>query len=263
MNRRNFLRWSAAGGAALISGDMLVEAQRLEVTRHRIAIGASRDTRISAVQITDLHLQRFGRHEANIARESNDVRPDFMLLTGDSIDDKQKLDVLSEFMSHLASEIPKYAIVGNWEYWSGVDFGALSRLYDRHNCRLLIDTSIKFDVRGKTIRLAGFDDYIGNPHLPRHAIDDVSPVDAELLLAHCPKHRDIITDRKSLMLSGHTHGGQINFGGSVTFTPPGSGVYLKGWYLEHSLYVSRGLGTSRVPLRLNSVPELVHFEFLV
>jgi predicted MPP superfamily phosphohydrolase len=262
MNRRQFLGLSAAGGAAFLAGDMLVEAERLEVTHHRAAIGPARDTSISMAQITDLHLQRFGRHEENIVRAANEPRPDCMLITGDSVDDRTKLGVLEEFMSHLNPEVPKYAILGNWEYWSGVDFKALSVLYSRHNCELLVDRSVIFDARGKRIRMAGFDDYIGSHGRSRGAVADISPVDGELLLAHCPYHRDVVPHRQSVMLSGHTHGGQINLGGLFQFTPPGSGHYLKGWYLSNTLYVSRGLGTSKVPLRLNSVPELARFEFL-
>lgn len=263
MNRRKFLGLSAAGGAALLTGDMLLEAQRLEVTHHRVAIGLARDTTVSMVQITDLHIQNYGRHEENIVKAANNPRPDFMVLTGDSLDDRSKLGVLEEFLSHLNQEVPKYAVLGNWEYWGGVDFDLLRAAYARHNCELLINRSVKLDVGGKQVRLAGFDDYIGNEHHSDAAIADISPVDGELLLAHCPQHRDIVHHRNSLMLSGHTHGGQINFAGLLDYTPKGSGVYLKGWYLENTLFVSRGLGTSRVPLRLNSVPELARFELLV
>src|SRR5512141_2114689 len=100
MNRRRFLGVSAAGGAALFSGDMLVETQRLEVTYNRAAIGPSAAPMVSAVQIIDLHLKRFGTHEENIVSSANAVRPDVMFLTGDSVDDRSKLGVLTEFMSH-------------------------------------------------------------------------------------------------------------------------------------------------------------------
>ena len=263
MNRREFLGRSAVGGVTLLSGDMLLEAQSLEVTRHRIAIGPAPTTTVAMVQITDLHLKRFGRHEEDIVRNANHPRPDIMVLTGDSIDDKAKLGVLEEFMSHLDSGVPKIAILGNWEYWSGVDFSALAHLYSRFNCELLINRSVTLNIRGKRIRLPGFDDYIGNNHHSRSALDDVSEVDGEVLLAHCPYQRELVLDRKSVMLSGHTHGGQINIAGILHYTPTGSGRYLKGWYLNNSLYVSRGLGTSRVPLRLNSVPELARFDLLV
>lgn len=262
MNRRKFLGWSVAGGAALVSGDMLVEAQRLEVTNHRVAIGPSSDTSLSMVQITDLHIQRFGRHERNIVEAANDPRPDFMVITGDSIDDRSKLGVLGEFLSQLTPGIPKFAILGNWEHWAGVDILPLAALYAKHNCKLLVDRAVTLEMRGKRIRLAGLDDLIGAPIHTRKSLDDVSPVDGELILAHCPGHRDILLDRNSVMISGHTHGGQVNLG-PLYYTPNGSGAYLRGWYRSNTLFVSRGLGTSRFPLRLNSVPELARFELVV
>jgi predicted MPP superfamily phosphohydrolase len=263
MNRRKFLGLSAAGGAALLSADMLVEAQRLEVTNHRVAIGPARDTSLSMVQITDLHIQRFGKHEKRIVEAANEPRPDFMVITGDSIDDRWMLGVLGEFLSQLTPDVPKFAILGNWEHWARVDILPLAALYARHNCELLVNRSVTFDVRGKRIRLAGFDDLIGAPKHSRAALADVSPVDGELLLAHCPGHRDLLLDRNSVMISGHTHGGQVNIPHVLQYTPVGSGPYLKGWYRSNTLFVCRGLGTSRFPLRLNSVPELARFELLV
>ncbi len=262
MNRRKFLGVSAAGTVTFFAGDMLLEAQRLEVTHHAMVIGTSSGKTVSMVQISDLHLQGFGRHEEHIVHATNNPRPDFIVLTGDSIDNRAKLGVLMEFMSHLDSSVPMFAILGNWEYWSGVDLNVLSTVYSRYNCQLLVNKSAKFNVRGSSIRLAGFDDYIGG-HRSRAALEDVSPVDGEILLAHCPQHRDVVADRISPMISGHTHGGQINLGAFVNYAPSGSGHYLKGWYKKERLYVSRGLGTSRVPLRLNSVPELVRFDLLL
>ena len=209
MNRRKFVGLSV-GGAALISGDMLFEAQRLEVTNHRVAIGPAQDTSLSMVQITDLHIQRFARHEQRIVEAANEPKPDFMVLTGDSIDDRSKLPVLGEFLAALTPGIPKFAILGNWEHWAGVDIPPLAALYMKHNCELLVDRSVTTTLRGKRIRLAGFDDFIGSPRHSLVPLEDVTPVDGELLLAHCPGHRDFLANRPSVMISGHTHGGQIS-----------------------------------------------------
>src|SRR3954471_9165820 len=132
MNRRRFLGLTAAGGAALLVGDMLIEPQRLEVTRNLMRIGEFSRPAGTMVQISDLHLQRNGRHEENIVSATNEIRPDFIAITGDSIDHRAKLGVLDEFMSNLDASVPKVALVGNWEYWSGVDFNALEKLYSRY-----------------------------------------------------------------------------------------------------------------------------------
>lgn len=94
---------------------------------------------------------------------------------------------------------------------------------------------------------------------------------------NCPLHRDAPSLRGrsrrregtasvDLVLSGHTHGGQVQLAGWAPVTPRGSGRYLEGWYGDHAedgvppMYVSRGVGTSGIPVRLGSRPELAVFE---
>jgi len=65
-----------------------------------------------------------------------------------------------------------------------------------------------------------------------------------------------------LSLSGHTHGGQVPFFGSPLMLPPGSGAYNHGLYVTQygPLYVSRGIGTSELPLRIGARPEIAEFD---
>ena len=67
------------------------------------------------------------------------------------------------------------------------------------------------------------------------------------------------------MLSGHTHGGQVTFGGWAPVTPVGSGRYVAGWYRGSAipLYVSRGLGETALPIRFGCPPEIAVFEWEV
>ena len=112
----------------------------------------------------------------------------------------------------------------------------------------------------------------------RMALASATPQPNHLLLAHCPAHREVFRSNAAaligggfdsrvlmpqLMLAGHTHGGQIAPFGWAPFRPPGSGRYLRGWYSDDpiALYVSRGLGTSTIPARLGSVPEVAYFEW--
>ena len=71
-----------------------------------------------------------------------------------------------------------------------------------------------------------------------------------------------MTQRFSLCLSGHTHGGQITFAGWAPFRPVGSGHFVRGFYDVPGcrLYVSRGLGTSVLPFRWGSAPEIAVFD---
>jgi predicted MPP superfamily phosphohydrolase len=91
--------------------------------------------------------------------------------------------------------------------------------------------------------------------------------DHHLVLAHCPAARDALglpTEHPaSLVLSGHTHGGQIAPLGIATWRPTGSGRYVAGWYTDGGppLYVSRGVGTSLVPVRIGAAPEMVRIDW--
>lgn len=92
--------------------------------------------------------------------------------------------------------------------------------------------------------------------------------DYHVVVTHCHQHRDIIQNQMKdipidLILSGHTHGGQLNLFGFAPFTPKGSGRYVSGWYRDKLPYldVSKGIGTSGIPIRLGSRAEVTVFNF--
>jgi len=66
-----------------------------------------------------------------------------------------------------------------------------------------------------------------------------------------------------LILSGHTHGGQVKLLGFIPYLPQGSGKYVSGWYLDQhkQLYVSKGIGTSILPIRFGARAEISIFNF--
>lgn len=269
MNRRKFVGYSAAGAAALVFGDMVIEPHRLETTFNKVAVvPAPSGKRIRAVQISDLHLNGFGSHEERIAAAARSAKPDVILITGDSLDHAGRETILDQVMNSLDRDIPKLAILGNWEYWAGIDIPGLSRLYERYNCRLLVNRSATLDFGPNRLRFVGIDDYVaGRPDFGA-AFADKSDVSAEVILAHCPVHRDFLADRSSVMIAGHTHGGQVTLFGWAPRLPQGCGRYNRGWYsprnnVKGGLYVSRGLGNSLVNLRMGSIPEVAVLDLLV
>lgn len=289
MNRRRFLKYSAAAAVSPPIIDALAEPSRLDITSNRAALTAAPTTSFSVLQMTDLHLPRFGARQQRVARAANEAKPDLIVITGDSVDAPDKLGVLDEFLSAMDKAIPTVAILGNWEYWSDIGVARIVSMYERHGVEVLVNRSTIMEKNGRSMRLLGLDDFVvGRPDI-NAALRDSPPADAELILAHCPQQRDGLAGRSSLVLSGHTHGGQINFFGATPYLPQGSGGYERGWYGapgpdrsgivriagQHrapsagagpglpSLYVSRGLGTSIVAARFCSIPELARFELLV
>jgi predicted MPP superfamily phosphohydrolase len=251
------------GAIGLITADMFIETERLETTLRRIKLQESQSpSAIRMVQVSDLHTRGFSAHEHKIVRAIEEAKPDLIAITGDAVDARRYLGALDEFLTALPPGIPKIAITGNWEYWAEIDMAAFRRQYERHDCRLMIDESMTIELRGKGLRIIGIQDLVGGRPDLNKAFSNLPDADTEIILAHCPGHRDVITTRKAVMISGHTHGGQLALPGYVPFIPLGSGSYKRGWYETPSgpLYVSRGLGTSRVHVRFNSVPELAILE---
>jgi len=285
ISRRQFLvgalgvGFTAGGGGSLIN-----ERSQIEITRHVLNPGAlPGEGRVSFVQLSDLHLHRIGRHEERVAEAVNRLEPDFLVITGDTIDRADRLPLLGSFLD-LVDPIMGFAILGNWEHQSQVDLGALERTYSLHNINLLVNQSAVLEHRGKRLLITGLDDLVeGTPSLER-VLAGVRPSAQHLILAHCPAHRDVLLHDAAwggdfdptpptlagkngsvLVLSGHTHGGQICLGGWAPVRPRGSGRYVAGWYADGPmpLYVSRGLGTTLLPIRFGAIPEVAYFEMTI
>lgn len=263
---------TALGAAGLGAEALWWEPRSLEVTLHRLPLPAGHPP-LRFVQLTDLHLRGIGSLHRRIAAETARARPDFVLLTGDSVDRADALPALDAFLALLDPRVAKYAVLGNWEHWSGVSLDALADVYRRHNARLLVNESVAHPHPGGAVAVTGVDDLVGAPDL-RAALGDAGPAPVRLILAHSPAFRDTVAAHvrptgtpldagaTTLVLSGHTHGGQVTIGGWAPFVPPGSGRYVRGWFRGDGappLYVSRGLGTSALPIRFGSRPELAVF----
>jgi predicted MPP superfamily phosphohydrolase len=284
MTRRTMI--ASLGGVALAAAGVeagIFEPKRIAVTRHRIgSLGHPSRPTLGIVQLTDLHLREIGPYEERVAEAVEALRPDLIVFTGDSIDRADAVSTLRDFLKLLDPGTPKYAILGNWEYSGRVDLGRLASVYQRANCRLLVNESVIHEHAGTQLLVTGLDDLVGGQPDIEAAVHAVPEAPNHLLLAHCPAQRDLIASNRSTaretvtgksdpiphltaqyMLSGHTHGGQVAFFGWAPIRPRGSGPYVSGWYREVApeMYVSRGLGWSGLPIRFGAMPEIAFFEW--
>ena len=258
----------------LILYAFIIEPNRFVVTRHQQNQQfASKNNSFKFVQISDLHLKQFNSRAQRIAEQVNKLKPNVVLFTGDSIDKVEQLDGFERFLSLLNKQTAKYAIMGNWEYWAGVDLEHLTKIYATYNCRLLVNESTLYNYGERTILITGLDDLVGKPDLIK-SLQGVPPQPNHLLLAHSPAYRDLFSSdelakirqyKPQYMLSGHTHGGQLSLFGFTPIRPNGSGRYISGWYRDGAIamYVSRGLGVSILPVRIGVVPEIGYFEWFL
>jgi predicted MPP superfamily phosphohydrolase len=277
INRRHFIAGLGLTAGAALANGFVIEPRRLTVTHHRLGTASEQSDAapLRLVQLTDLHLQRASAHTRRIARTVNDLAPHIVLLTGDIIDRADRLPELATFLRLLDSGPAKLATLGNWEHWSRVDIAELTATYANGECRLLVNQTVRLQHEGTEILVTGLDDWTaGKPDLDA-ALRNIAPAQGHILLAHSPVQRDLLGEaagRAALaryatecVLSGHTHGGQIALFGWAPVRPAGSGAYVAGWYRDAwpPLYVSRGLGTSLLPVRFGAPPEIACFDWNV
>jgi uncharacterized protein len=164
--------------------------------------------------------------------------------------------------------IPKIAILGNWEYWGKIDLPKLKKIYEAHGGVLLINECLQLTLKNKQILFTGVDDFLGGHADIQKSTEKYQPSDFHIILNHCPEYSETIQHElqsetpANLILSGHTHGGQINIFGYIPFMPKGSGRFVSGWYTDRqpNIYVSKGIGTSKIPARFGARAEIALFH---
>jgi predicted MPP superfamily phosphohydrolase len=268
--RRLFLARLAGGGLALsavAAGSVAVrtatQGPRLEpvtVPLRRLPKGLDG---FRIVQWSDVHVGptiRRGFVE-DLVRRTNALEPDLVVITGDLVDGPVEL-LRSETapIANLRARHGVYFVTGNHEYFSGAD--AWVAELQRLGVRVLQNEHVTIATPQGSFDLAGVHDHTAARLHPHHATDIAKAVagrdpDRELvLLAHQPRAVDAAhAAGAGLVLSGHTHGGQIwPFGFLVRFAQP----YVEGLH-DHDgtwIYVSRGTGWWGPPMRLGSPSEL-------
>jgi predicted MPP superfamily phosphohydrolase len=253
-----------AGAAAVW---VLAAEPEFEIKHHDMR-GSSQAFTFRVVQLSDLHLHHFGKTEKDVVAQVLALQPDLVVLSGDVIDRADALPVLQSFLQALGG-LSVVAVPGNWEHWSGVDFKALATvLADRPAGRFLLNQRQAYLARDRTVHVIGLDDFTAG--LPdAQMLTAAGSNDVHILVQHSPGFfdSDEVTRRMraqpfTLCLSGHTHGGQVTLGGWAPFRPVGSGRFVAGFYDVPGcrLYVSKGLGTSVLPVRWGPKAEVAVFD---
>lgn len=257
-------------GAGLVEGRLQPKIERVKIPLKNLK------NSMNAVQISDLHIG--GLIEENVVRQIvqqiNALKPDFIVLTGDIVDTEiTKVSRAIAELAKLNAPLGVYFIAGNHEYFHSIQplFEGLKSI----GIRVLENECVQLVKNQGTneeaiVNLAGVYDLFGRrigvlePNLEQ-ALQDRIESQPLILLAHQPKFALEVKEhhRVDLILSGHTHGGQIfPFRFLVKLDQP----YLAGLY-QHSpttqIYVNRGTGFWGPPMRILSRAEITFFEFVV
>jgi uncharacterized protein len=278
-SRRDFLKASLLGvaGLALYSGE--VERHWIDVENRDITLrGLAADFEgMRIVQLSDIHMDYYTEpfFLRRVVERINQLKPDAVFLTGDYVTSGQWADSVAHEAAWECAGILKglkcksvHAVLGNHDVTVGS--AIVESAFRTNGINILRNSFLPIERGSGRFWLAGLDDpVVGHPDLNATIPNMIRNRRDEplVLLCHAPDYATHIQSQEAgqavdLMLSGHTHGGQIRlpFIGALVLPPMGK-RFVQGWFQlgRMGLYVNRGIGTIGVPFRLDCPPELTLF----
>jgi len=278
-SRRDFLKAGAFGvaGLALYSGE--VERHWIDVSTHEAVLaGLPADfDGLRIVQLSDIHMDEYTEafFLRRVIEKINDLKPDVVLLTGDFVTSSKHSNAgalkaawdCAGILKGLACKA-NYAILGNHDINAGAE-GVIEAI---QSCgiQFLRNSCLPLERGRGRMWIAGLDDSLeGSPNLDATVPAQIRKLRDEpvVLMCHEPDYAVNIQTHPAgqavgLMVSGHTHGGQIRLPlmGALALPPMGR-RFIEGWFQlnQMKLYVNRGIGTIGVPFRLDCPPEITLF----
>jgi predicted MPP superfamily phosphohydrolase len=197
-------------------------------------------------------------------RTLNSLRPDVVFVPGDFVTMFQKeIYPVVESLSELKARYGVYGCLGNHEFYSKAPDDITKRLEDA-GVKMLRNENATLNLKGHRLALIGIDD-LGHGDNFQAAVEAVPPDALKILMTHKPYFfPKAAAAGMDLVLAGHTHGGQVVFVrvGDFALAPASiASRYVAGLYEigDSLMYVSRGVGTIGVPLRINCPPEVTLF----
>jgi predicted MPP superfamily phosphohydrolase len=271
-SRRDFMAGAGALAAGLTLDSGMIARHDFEVVSRPLKISrlpeAFNGYRI--VQLSDIHLEEFT--EATflevVVHRTNLLKPDMVLITGDFASRsplsitfaRRAIERCAEVLAGLYCPV-RYGILGNHDTGIGSDF--VLNTMRRVGLTMLVNQYVPIEREGQRFWLGGVDD----PGTSNPILDLAVPQKPEgpvILMCHPPDFADDVVKHPrgqlvDVMLSGHSHGGQIRlpFVGAMVLPPMGE-KYVAGLFRfsKMQLYVNRGIGTVGLPFRLNCPPEI-------
>lgn len=260
--------------AALLSAKAYYDTNTIEVKEYRIqhpALGSVLAGR-KVAHISDLHITRMSGRENKVIEILTQEKPDLIFLTGDYIKNHGSYGPALSFIKQLKAPLGIYAVLGNSDYYNENGSCILChkegsrQLREKQNPVFLRNSHLVMKIDGKPLTVIGVDDPVNKKDDLKQSLTKAPPDAPTILLAHSP---ELFLDASNLgidlVLSGHTHGGQLwitkYFHKIFPLEPAlkfSEGFFQNGRTL---LYVNRGIGTSALPFRFGVKPEITFFKF--
>ncbi|MBC8060276.1 MAG: metallophosphoesterase [Clostridiaceae bacterium] len=226
---------------------------------------------LKIAHLSDVHLPKNASNIDSIITKVKQQKPDIIVMTGDLIDESADLKAcgLDKLCKGLSEITNTYAVTGNHEFWNGQSDEWTNILTD-NNVKVVDNKIEMYTKNNKSIVIAGLSD--GNEY-KMEKFKDINTIKdlPMILLAHRPElfpsySSDLNFTNPDIVFSGHAHGGQfrIPFSNKGVIAP-NQGLfpkYTSGLYTSNNvnMIVSRGLGNSIIPIRINDRPHLPIIE---
>ena len=258
--------WIAWGNTALELNTYTISSSKLPQSfdGYRIA------------HVSDLHNTEMGKNNEKLLAMLRDADPDMIAITGDLIDSRNTdIEVALQFIREAVKIAPCYYVTGNHEARVN-EYSELKAGMETAGVTVLEDVRTEISMEGATITLIGVNDpsyqtdylFGDSETVMNTKLEELHTEDGEftVLLSHRPELFDAYTDHGiDLVLSGHAHGGQFRLPFIGGLVAPNQGFfpeYDAGIYTEDNtnMLVSRGVGNSILPFRINNRPEVILIE---
>ena len=257
--------WIAWGNSALMVNEIKITNDKIPQSFEGFRIA----------QVSDLHNAELGKDNNKLIEKLNECEPDIIVLTGDLIDSNHtNLEVALSFARQAVKIAPCYFVTGNHEAWVGSQYEELKTSLENAGVTVLQDEAIELNYGDECIQLIGLNDpdfserdsFLSESILETKLSQVNISNGFTILLSHRPEYFNVYQNKNiDLVLSGHAHGGQFRLpflGGVIA---PNQGFFPKydaGIYTENgtTMIVSRGIGNSIIPVRINNRPEIVIIE---
>src|SRR5262249_49690152 len=217
------------------------------------------------VHLSDFHYGPLvdPRHLERAIEIANDLNPDLIALTGDYISQERSYAApCAALVGELSARYGVFAVLGNHDHWT--DAQLITDLFRSEGVRVLLNEGLRVDINSQSFWLAGVDDTMVGLEDLSLALAGSRDGEMKLLLAHNP----VILRRAwradvDLVLSGHTHGGQVTLRPEKNRSGRPRRRLLRGLARRGNtqIYVTRGLGTVVLPIRYGCPPEISLLEF--
>lgn len=218
---------------------------------------------LKIVFIADIHHGPFFSRDRvkNLVDKINALKPDIIVLGGDYVHrDKKFIEPCFEELKNLKATIGKYGVLGNHDHWESAEL--TRQCMKNADINILDDNAMWIDKNGDKIKIGGVGDFTEDKQDLSPTINDVNENNFVILLSHNPDYAEQIkTKMIDLVLSGHTHGGQVTFFGLWAPTIPSKYGQKYRTGIVNTDYtkvlVTNGVGTITPPVRFFARPEII------